>query len=84
MRTLRKLALLVLLGSIAASNGCASLAEALLYGLFDDAYERQFPDGRGAGGLTRGEKRARFEEGSIRFMTRERAYSEEGRVPGAP
>lgn len=84
MKTFRQLALFVLLGVIAASSGCASVAKALMQGLIDDTYQRQFDDGRGAGGLTRDEKRARFEESSIRSGLRERAYSEEGRVPEAP
>ena len=67
MKTLRRLVFLALLGSIAASTGCGFLAEAFLNGLVDDLYQRQFPDGRDEGGLTRAEKRARFEEQSIRF-----------------
>ncbi|MBP88898.1 MAG: hypothetical protein CMJ64_19655 [Planctomycetaceae bacterium] len=84
MKSLRKLTFLLLLGSIVASSGCAHIAEALFNGVADDTYQRQFPDGREEGGLTRDEKRARFEEGSIRFMLRDRAYGEEGRVPGSP
>ena len=84
MRTLQKLTFLALLGLMSASSGCAFVGEALFNGLIDSVYQQQFPDGREEGGLTRAEKRARFEEGHIRFVLRDRAYSEEGRVPGAP
>jgi hypothetical protein len=84
MRTLRKMAILTLIASATVSTGCSFLAQGLLNGLVDSTFVRQFPDGREEGGLTRAEKRARFEEQGIRFMLRDRAYSQEERVPALP
>ena len=69
------------MSGLVTSSGCATVGEALLRGLVDRVYEAQFDDGREEGGLNRAEKRARFEEQSIRFMLQEQAYQEEGRVP---
>jgi len=84
MKTFRTIIVLASLATLLASSGCATAAKGLLNGLVDTVYQSQFNDGRGADGLTRADERARFEESSIRFSLRERAYSEEGRVPGAP
>jgi hypothetical protein len=79
MKAHNQLPSLVVLAIIFLTNYGCSLNE-----LVDKAYMRQFPDRRETGGLTREERRARLEEANIRKVLPERAYSEPGRVPGAP